>query len=261
MRRVFVLVLFLAIALPGQKVETAGKAWLNSNKEPAAVNVDGKWHAGEWGLITLNQADRSRDVTGAVENWDILGVVSASKVFLLVSKKNGAIMYSMELSPEGANALAGSYADGLSWKSGTRLIHLTRADAQDHSIPQTPIDQAHVVVYRVKRNMGHLVKPSVYCDDQEAALMYSGRYFTVAVSPGKHVVTSSDQYSSVSLDAESGRTYYIRVSLARGEMLKTTFKVEQVDGATAVNELLRVKPAETSHITRRDVVSTALPGK
>jgi hypothetical protein len=261
MRRVFVPVLFLATALPGQKTETEGKAWLNSNQAPAEVNVNGKWHAGEWGVITLNQADGSRDLTGTVENWDVLGVVSASKVFLLVSKKNGSIMYSMELSVEGANALAGRYADALAWKSGTRLMHLTRVDAQDHDRPQTHTDQAHVVVYRVARYVGHLIKPSVYCDDQEAALMYSGRYFTIALPPGKHVLVSSDQHESVSLDAQPRVTYYIRVAQSRSEGIRATFKVEQVDSARAANELRRLKPAETSQITRRDIVSTDLPAK
>jgi len=261
MRRMFVLVLFLGIALLGQKTETEGKAWLNSNQAPAEVNVNGKWHAGEWGVITLNQADGSRDVTGTVENWDLLGVVSASKVFLLVSKKNGGIMYSMELSPEGANALAGRYADVLAWNSGTRLMHLTRADAQENHSPQTQTDQAHVVVYRVARYIGHLIKPSVYCDDQEAALMYSGRFFTIALSPGKHVLVSSNQHEAVSLDAQPGLTYYIRVKQSRSEGIRATFKVEQIDSATAENELLRLKPAETSQITRRDVVSTDLPAK
>jgi hypothetical protein len=41
MRRTFALALFLATALPGQKLEPEGKAWLNSNKEPADVNVNG----------------------------------------------------------------------------------------------------------------------------------------------------------------------------------------------------------------------------
>lgn len=258
MRRTFVLVLFLAATALGQKVEPQGKAWLNSNRDPAAVNVNGKWHAGEWGLITLNQAEGGRDVTGTVENWAVSGVVSASKVFLLVSKQNGGIMYSMELSPQGSNALAGHYADALSWKSATRLIHLTRADAQN---PQPQAAMAHVVVYRVTRYVGHLIKPSVYCDDQEAALMYSGRYFTVAVSAGKHTLTSSDQYKTVSLDAESGHTYYLRVSQSKGEGLHATFKIEQMDDATAANELRRLKPAEMNHITMRDIVTADLPAK
>jgi hypothetical protein len=262
MRRTFVLALILATALAGQKLESEGKAWLNSNKEPADVNVNGKWHAGEWGLITLNQATGGRDVTGNAsgDGLDILGVVSAAKVFLVFSR-TGNVKYSIEVSPEGSNVLAGQYADGLSWKSGTRIMHLTRAGAQEHPSIEAQGAQAHVVFYRVRRLMGRFIKPAVYCDDQEAAFMYGGHYFTAALSPGKHSLASDDQYTSVSLDAEPGQTYYVRVALSKSEPMRATFKVEQVDNETAAKDLRRLKPAEASHITRRDMVSADLPPK
>jgi hypothetical protein len=109
--------------------------------------------------------------------------------------------------------------------------------------------------------MGRVIKPAVYCDDQEAAFMYSGRYFTAALPPGRHSLASDDQYTSVSLNAEAGHTYYVRVSLTRSEPMRATFKVEQVDGDTAAKDLRRLKPAEASQITRRDIVSTDLPLK
>ena len=140
-------------------------------------------------------------------------------------------------------------------------MHLTRADAPNAASAEPNSTPAHVVIYRVPRMRGRLVKPSVYCDDQEAAFMYSGRYFTAALPPGKHSVASDDQYTSVSLNAEAGHTYYVRVSLARSEPMRATFKVEQVDGDTAATDLKRLKPAEASQITRRDIVSTDLPPK
>jgi hypothetical protein len=262
MRRPFVLALLFTAAVLGQKVETEGKAWLNANTAPAEMNVNGAWHAGEWGLITLNQAAGSRDVTGTVKtdaNFVVLGVVSAKKVFLLFTDK-GRVWYSVEASPERLSTLAGHYADGLSWKSGTRLMHMTRADAQDNPA-HDPKTQAHVVFYRAKDSLTKR-NPSVYCDDQEVALMHTAYYFTVALSPGKHTLSSSSEYIAVTLDAEPGATYYIRLSLAKeGTMVRFRFGVEQVDGATALKEISKLKPAEASHITRRDIVSTALPAK
>jgi hypothetical protein len=78
--------------------------------------------------------------------------------------------------------------------------------------------------------------------------MYGGRYFTVALSPGKHTLASDDQCTAVSVDAGPGLTYYIRVSLSNAEPMRATFKVEQVDGDTAAKDLRRLKPAEASHI-------------
>lgn len=255
----FVLGLFFAAALLGQKVETEGKAWLNANTAPAEINVNGVWHAGEWGLITLDQAAGSRDVTGTVKtdaNFVVLGVVSANKVLLLFTDK-GRVWFSAEVSPERSNSLAGHYTDGLSWKAGTRLMHMTRADAQDHPGLDPNAGQAHVVFYRAKDSLRNR-NPSVYCDDQEAALMHTGYYFTVALSPGKHTLASSSEYIAVTLDAEPGATYYIRLALSKeGTLVRFRFGVEQVDSATALKEISKLKPAEASHITRRDTVSTA----
>jgi hypothetical protein len=118
--------LLFASALPGQKVEGKGKAWLDARAEPAEINVNGAWNGGVWGRVILKQAEGSREITGTGDEWDVLGVVSGRNVYLLFSHK-GRIAYSAELSQDGPNALAGRYADGLlTGRSKTRLMHLSR---------------------------------------------------------------------------------------------------------------------------------------
>ena len=118
--------LLFATALSGQKVERRGQAWLDARTEPAAISVSGVWHAGQWGLVTLKQAEGSRELTGAGDGWDIVGVVSATKVCLLFLTK-GSVAYSAELTPDGPDALGGRYADGLlTERSRTRLMHFTK---------------------------------------------------------------------------------------------------------------------------------------
>jgi hypothetical protein len=115
-----------ATALLGQGVERRGQAWLDARTEPAAINVNGAWHAGQWGRVTLNQAQGSREVTGSGDGWDILGVVSGTKVCLLFLSK-GRVAYAAELTPDGPDALNGRYADGLlTERSKTRLMHFTK---------------------------------------------------------------------------------------------------------------------------------------
>jgi hypothetical protein len=263
-RIALVLALVSAAALIGQKVEKEGKAWLDTRTEPAGANVNGNWHAGSWGMITLNQAQGSREVTGKSEDHDILGVVSGSHVYLLFGH-NGHVYYSAELSQDAPHTLTGQYADGLSWKSGTRVMHLTRADMQEHPNPEANIGQAYVVVYRVKYKPFHLktggiiIKPSIYCDDREVAFMYSGRYFTIALPAGKHTLSSSSQYKFISLDAQPGATYYVQVALTNDDAIRPWFGVEQVDGDRALKELGRLKPADARHITQPEMVSTNLP--
>lgn len=48
--------LLLCISLPASltaaKVEVEGKAWLDAQKDPAAINVNGAWDSDEWGHCT-----------------------------------------------------------------------------------------------------------------------------------------------------------------------------------------------------------------
>lgn len=105
------MVLILAVGLSARDLETKGKTWLGAHSEAAAINVNGNWHAKEWGKIVLIQAQGSRDVTGDGDGWDITGVVSGKQVFLLFSHK-GTVNYTAELTSQDENSLNGSYSRG-----------------------------------------------------------------------------------------------------------------------------------------------------
>lgn len=118
--------LVLAVALSAKNVDTKGKAWLATHTEAAAINVNGEWHAKEWGKIVLTQAEGSRDVTGRGDGWDITGVVSGKQVFLLFSSR-GTVNYSAELMSESDKSLNGFYSKGfMGAKTAGRPIHLTK---------------------------------------------------------------------------------------------------------------------------------------
>ena len=111
---VTLLLLLLCISFPtllgAAKVEVEGKAWLDSQKDPAELNVNGVWDAEDWGALHLTQAEGSRDVTGNGDGYDILGVVSGKRLFLLFSEKH-TVEYCATLSPNGENKLAGTYSN------------------------------------------------------------------------------------------------------------------------------------------------------
>ncbi len=105
-------VFFVAIAASGAKVEKEGKAWLGAHSDPATINVNGIWYDKNWGNIVLNQAEGARELSGSGDNWDVNGVASGNRVYLLFSK-NGRIEYSAVLTAAGDYALEGSYSRGL----------------------------------------------------------------------------------------------------------------------------------------------------
>lgn len=98
------------ISLGAAKVEVEGKAWLDSQKDPAEINVNGVWDSEEWGTFHLNQAEGSRDVSGNGGGYDITGVVSGKRLFMLFSEKH-TVEYCATLSPDRENSLSGTYSN------------------------------------------------------------------------------------------------------------------------------------------------------
>jgi hypothetical protein len=115
-------------SLAAAKVEVEGKAWLDSQKDPAEMNVNGAWDSEEWGAFRLIQAEGSREVSGNGGGYDITGVVSGKHLFLLFSSHD-TVDYCATLSPTGENNLAGTYSNrksrlhsGLCQESSRQMI-------------------------------------------------------------------------------------------------------------------------------------------
>ncbi|HEY6339203.1 MAG TPA: hypothetical protein VIW68_11990 [Candidatus Sulfotelmatobacter sp.] len=106
------LLLCISFAIPvtAAKVEVEGKAWLEAQKDSAAINVNGAWDSDEWGDFHLLQAEGSRDVNGNGGGYDVTGVVSGKRLFMLFST-NHTVEYCATLSPNGENSLIGTYSN------------------------------------------------------------------------------------------------------------------------------------------------------
>src|ERR1700727_498569 len=106
--------LLLCISFPASltaiKGEEEGKAWLDAQKDPSAINVNGTWDSEEWGTFHLLQTEGSREVSGNGGGYEITGVVSGKRLFMLFSSRR-AVDYCATLSPNGENSLAGTYSD------------------------------------------------------------------------------------------------------------------------------------------------------
>ncbi|MGA2644444.1 MAG: DUF2846 domain-containing protein [Candidatus Sulfotelmatobacter sp.] len=104
----------------------AGKTWLDGHTEPAAINVNGTWHGGDWGKLVLNQTEGSPALKGQCDKWDVNGVVSGNRVFLLFSSY-GDVVYSAVLTAAGDKVLDGSFSKGLKAEDTKgKTMHLTK---------------------------------------------------------------------------------------------------------------------------------------
>jgi hypothetical protein len=139
------------------------------------------------------------------------------------------------------------------------LLMTVMAAAQDQVQPSAEKDQkATVYVYRYKQFVGSGLSPSVYCDDVQLARMENGRYFSVAVDPGKHLFRSNDTQSGIELDVKAGQQYFIRLEIAAG-MMKGHGRLILTAPEQARYELQsnKLKPLDAGKVVDKDRVSTA----
>lgn len=115
MRRVATLLAMLfacSILSHAQINESDGKAWLEANTTPPAINVTGIWDAGDWGTVTLTQHQGGRRVIGTADSWDVTGVVSGNTVYLVIWKKD-KVAFTAKLTLDGSSQLTGVYVKGI----------------------------------------------------------------------------------------------------------------------------------------------------
>jgi hypothetical protein len=127
--------LLLCISIPtsltATKGEVQGKVWLDAQKDPAAINVNGTWDSEEWGTFHLVQTEGSRDVGGNGAGYEITGVVSGKRLFMLFISRR-ALNYCATMSPNGENSLIGTYSSRRSLlhsgacQEKTRPMNMTR---------------------------------------------------------------------------------------------------------------------------------------
>jgi hypothetical protein len=95
----------------------AGDVWLSDQMEPAAIEVSGTYRAEGWGKSYLSQT--GRDVRGHLGDYPVRGVVSGSKLYLLVSE-GGWYYYSAVLELVRPGLLVGSYSRSVPYRRDFR---------------------------------------------------------------------------------------------------------------------------------------------
>jgi hypothetical protein len=90
------------------KLDSRGREWLDEHKDPPTINVSGDWDS-DWGLIHLDQTANSRDVTGRVTKYELVGAVSGKTLYLLFATSHGGIDYCAVLDAAGDTSLVGNY--------------------------------------------------------------------------------------------------------------------------------------------------------
>ncbi len=121
---------------------------------------------------------------------------------------------------------------------GSKLVEIA-APAAASGDPSAGAD-AIVYIYRPSKLAGKALEPSVFVDSVELARMDNGRYFTLKLTPGKHIVHMTNEKKGFAIDMGPGQTYYFRVGIEMG-MWKGQGKLTLEDSEKAVPEIKKLK--------------------
>jgi hypothetical protein len=96
-----------------RKIDSEGNAWLDAHKLDAPeIDISGEWHEHAWGTMTLRQGEDNGEVVGKSPEYDLIGVVSGKKAYLIFATK-GKTEYSAIVSMTSDGRLEGKYEGGI----------------------------------------------------------------------------------------------------------------------------------------------------
>jgi len=243
-----------------------GKSWLAANTQPAEINVDGSWKSDDWGHVILHQSNDAREITGTSDNCQIQGVASGKKIFLVFYSK-GQLAYTAELSPTEDGALTGRYERGILRQDSKYRAMKLRRPAVTQPIAATQQgqgevnnDPSHVVIYREHyHNCPHL-KANVFVDGEVAAEIQNGRYLTLTLPPGKHLIGTSKVGKMGSqteeLDLVPAATYYVHFLFPSAWVC--TIEITNIESSVAKGALSKLKPNDANRVKMPAIVSLDL---
>jgi hypothetical protein len=110
-----------------------------------------------------------------------------------------------------------------------------------------------VYIYRPGKLVGKALEPSVFCDGVELARMDNGRFVTLRLTPGKHIIHMTDKKKGFELDMGPGQEYYFRVGIEMG-MWKGQGKLMLEEKEKGEAEIKKLKPLDSSKIKNHTLV-------
>lgn len=132
--------------------------------------------------------------------------------------------------------------------------------SQPSEVAATTNADAIVYIYRPNKLVGKALEPSVFLDEKELARMDNGRYFTLKLKPGKHIVHMTNEKKGFAIDMGPGQTYYFRVGIEMG-MWKGHGKLTLEDSDKAVPEIKKLKFIDQDKIKDHSMVVEVGPDK
>jgi Protein of unknown function (DUF2846) len=117
--------------------------------------------------------------------------------------------------------------------------------------------KGYVVVYRLKKFQGSALSPAVACDGQEAAKMSNGRFFTLALTPGSHQLTTNNK-EALEVVVKPNQVQYVQLIIEVG-MAKGHGKLLLMGEGQGNQDASLVTALSADKVKNSSIVMTSLP--
>jgi hypothetical protein len=104
--------------------------------------------------------------------------------------------------------------------------------------------QATLHIYRLRLDVGKAAHPTVSCDAFPVARMQNGRVYTLMISAGRHSFTVGEKTATVTIDAEPGKEYFLRVDYPPNASFALGATAVLIDPAQGLNEIKKLRPLD-----------------
>ena len=128
----------------------------------------------------------------------------------------------------------------------------TPAAAPTPSAAPTPAasGMSTVYFYRPRLYRGSAVRIGIFVDGTMAVNLVNGRWASIQVSPGHHVVKPKDDQSGIEIDMEPGQSYYFRSGWGEAGMFHGAHKnLMLMMKEQAAYEVKQLKPLDDKDVT------------
>lgn len=125
---------------------------------------------------------------------------------------------------------------------------------------QTDLSKKAVVYFYAPSAVTTIVRVEkpVFLDDKEIADIRPERYFIVLLDPGKHSFRMKNKkLGGVEMNFEAGKTYYIKVSWATGNIVRPV-GLSRVEPESGEYDIKQLDPVKESNIKAKLFVFTRL---
>ena len=121
-------------------------------------------------------------------------------------------------------------------------MHIRKEDPTHDESTTNEEDKGSLYVYRHRGFEGCGVKFPIWCDEVLLARISCGKYFIAEIDPGPHTFRSDFPTSTVTLEVETGKTYFLRADIAseatRARGGGVLYRMDGRQGSLAVQSLM-----------------------